>query len=189
LKGYPAWPQDYSPVPVRIAFIVRAASSCACATPSYLERERANASATVNQALIAIHSLFRFIAGHVPERVDFTTHVQAVPLRRVPRPAVPYLENAEIGALLATPVRRTTARGQARGRTPEGRVPDSSPGVTVLYSHSRWRRSRNRSAFPPGRHCLISRKNVCPWGTFPACPCGIWRNSSVRCSDTNLQAV
>lgn len=73
---------------------------------AYLERERANAAATVNQRLTAIHSLFRFIAGHVPELVDFTTHVQAVPLRRVPRPTVPYLEKAEIDALLATPDRR-----------------------------------------------------------------------------------
>jgi site-specific recombinase XerD len=73
---------------------------------AYLERDRTNSSATINQRLTAIHSLFRFIAGHVPELVDFTAQVHAVPLRRVPRPTVPYLEKAEMDALLATPDRR-----------------------------------------------------------------------------------
>jgi integrase/recombinase XerD len=55
--------------------------------------------------LTVIHSLFRFIGRQVPELVDLATQLQAVPLRRVDHPTVPYLEKAEIDALLATPDR------------------------------------------------------------------------------------
>ena len=71
----------------------------------YLKKERDNAAATLNQRLTVIHSLFRFIGRQVPELVDLATQLQAVPLRRVDRPTVPYLEKAEIDALLATPNR------------------------------------------------------------------------------------
>ena len=53
-----------------------------------------------------IHSLFRFIGRHVPELVERASQLQAVPLRRVDHPTVPYLEKAEIDAVLATPDRR-----------------------------------------------------------------------------------
>lgn len=72
----------------------------------YLEQERHNTAATLNQRLTVIHSLFRFVGRHVPELVDVATQLQAVPLRRTDHPAVPYLEKAEVDALLATPDRR-----------------------------------------------------------------------------------
>ena len=53
-----------------------------------------------------IHSLFRFIGRHIPELVERASQLQAVPLRRVDHPTVPYLEKAEIDAVLATPDRR-----------------------------------------------------------------------------------
>jgi integrase/recombinase XerD len=72
----------------------------------YLEQERQNTAATLNQRVSVIHSLFRFIGRHVPELVERASQLQAVPLRRVDHPTVPYLEKAEIDALLATPDRR-----------------------------------------------------------------------------------
>jgi integrase/recombinase XerD len=72
----------------------------------YLEQERQNTAATLNQRVIAIHSLFRFVGRNVPELVERASQLQAVPLRRVDHPTVPYLEKAEIDAVLATPDRR-----------------------------------------------------------------------------------
>ena len=72
----------------------------------YLVQKRKNAAATLNQRVTVIHSLFRFIGRHVPELVERASQLQAVPLRRVDHPTVPYLEKAEIDALLATPDRR-----------------------------------------------------------------------------------
>ena len=72
----------------------------------YLEQERQNTAATLNQRVSVIHSLFRFIGRLVPELVERASQLQAVPLRRVDQPTVPYLEKPEIDALLATPDRR-----------------------------------------------------------------------------------
>ena len=72
----------------------------------YLEQARKNTAATLNQRVSVIHSLFRFIGRHVPELVERASHLQAVPLRQVDHPTVPYLEKPEIDALLATPDRR-----------------------------------------------------------------------------------
>jgi integrase/recombinase XerD len=72
----------------------------------YLEQERKNTAATLNQRVSVIHSLFRFVGRAVPELVERASQLQAIPLRRVDHPAVPYLEKAEVDALLATPDRR-----------------------------------------------------------------------------------
>src|SRR6202521_2371985 len=72
----------------------------------YLEQERQNTAATLNQRVTVIHTLFRFVGRHVPELVERASQIQAVPLRRVDHPTVPYLEKAEIDAVLATPDRR-----------------------------------------------------------------------------------
>ena len=78
---------------------------------TYLEDERGNSIATRNQRLGALHSLFRFIARLVPELVDHAAQIQAIPLRRIATPAMPYLDKHEIDALLAVPDRR-----RAQGR-------------------------------------------------------------------------
>jgi integrase/recombinase XerD len=72
----------------------------------YLEQGRKNTAATLNQRVSVIRSLFRFIGRHVPELVEQASQLQAVPLRQVDHPTVPYLEKPEIDALLATPDRR-----------------------------------------------------------------------------------
>jgi integrase/recombinase XerD len=72
----------------------------------YLEHERQNGAATLNQRVTMIRSLFRFVGRQLPESVERASQLQAVPLRRVDHPTVPYLEKAELDALLATPDRR-----------------------------------------------------------------------------------
>jgi integrase/recombinase XerD len=72
---------------------------------AHLEEQRGNSVATRNQRLAAIHSLFRFIAGQVPELVDQASQIQAIPLRRTAPPAMAYLDKPEMDALLAVPDR------------------------------------------------------------------------------------
>jgi integrase/recombinase XerD len=70
---------------------------------AYLEKERGNSIATLNQRLGALHSLFRFIGRQVPELVEQASHIQSLQLRRAPIPTMDYLDKHEIDALLAVP--------------------------------------------------------------------------------------
>lgn len=70
------------------------------------QERRGNAASTCNQRLAACHSLFRFIGRQVPELIEHAARVQAIPFRKVPVPVMPYLDKAEIEALLAAPDRR-----------------------------------------------------------------------------------
>jgi integrase/recombinase XerD len=72
---------------------------------AHLEEQRRNCVATRNQRLAAIHSLFCFIAGQVPELVDQASQIQAIPLRRTAPPVMAYLDKPEMDALLAVPDR------------------------------------------------------------------------------------
>lgn len=69
----------------------------------HLEKDRGCSSATRNQRLAAIHALAKFIALHSPEHIAWCTSIRAVPFKRTPKPAVPYLENAEMKAVLNAP--------------------------------------------------------------------------------------
>jgi site-specific recombinase XerD len=71
----------------------------------HLEKDHGNAPATRNHRLAVIHSFLRFAAGQAPELLDLATQVRAIPLRRVPSQPMPYLEQAEMDALLAVPDR------------------------------------------------------------------------------------
>jgi site-specific recombinase XerD len=75
------------------------------------EKKHNNSSATRNQRLATIHSLMRFAARKTPELLALATQVQNIPLRRVAAQPMPYLEKAEIDALLSTPDRQ-----RAQGR-------------------------------------------------------------------------
>jgi integrase/recombinase XerD len=68
---------------------------------AHLEEKRGNSASTRNQRLVAIHSLFRFIARQAPELVEHAAQVHAIPLRRSAPPAMAYLEKPEIDAMLA----------------------------------------------------------------------------------------
>lgn len=68
-----------------------------------LEAQRGCTVATRNQRLAAIHALAGFIGRRAPELVEWCGEVRAVPFKKAPRALVPYLEKAEMDALLAAP--------------------------------------------------------------------------------------
>jgi len=78
---------------------------------AHLEDQRGNSVSTRNQRLKAIHALFHFIARRSPELAGHAAEIHAIPPRRLPAPAIAYLEQAEIEALLGAPDRRT-AQGE-----------------------------------------------------------------------------
>ena len=64
--------------------------------------------ATRNQRLAAIHALARFVGEHSLEHIDWCAQVRCVPYKKGDQATVPYLDKAEIDALLAVPDQRTT---------------------------------------------------------------------------------
>src|SRR5208283_1989086 len=78
---------------------------------SDLEEKRGCAIATRNQRLAAIHALAKFIGLHAPELVEWCGQVRTVPFKKAPRALVPYLEKAEMDALLAA-LDLTTPQGR-----------------------------------------------------------------------------
>lgn len=68
-----------------------------------LEEQRQCGIATRNQRLVTIRALARFIGLHSPEHLEWCGQVRAIPFKKVPRPAITYLEKAEMDALLAAP--------------------------------------------------------------------------------------
>lgn len=76
-----------------------------------LETGRANSAATRNARLAAIHAFARFIAAQHPEHLESGQRLLAVPFKRSRLRVVDYLEDDEIGAMLAA-IDRTTADGR-----------------------------------------------------------------------------
>jgi site-specific recombinase XerD len=76
-----------------------------------LEEGRGCSVATRNQRLAAIRSLAQFIGMHSPEHVRWCGEVQTIPLKKAPRALIPYLEKAEMDALLEAPD-KTTPQGR-----------------------------------------------------------------------------
>jgi integrase/recombinase XerD len=66
----------------------------------HLERERGNSTATRNNRLAAIHSLFAYLALHHPEHAASIQRVLAIPPRRTERNLLTYLTEPEVDALL-----------------------------------------------------------------------------------------
>lgn len=75
----------------------------------HLQSKRGNEIATRNNRLAAIRSFFTFVAAEEPTLIDHCRRVCAVPLKRGPVKAVPYLEEDEMQALLAAPTSSTVA--------------------------------------------------------------------------------
>jgi integrase/recombinase XerD len=73
----------------------------------HLKTERANAVATRNARLAAIHSLFRYAALRAPEHAELISRMLAIPPKRTDRAIVCFLTASEIDALLAAPDRTT----------------------------------------------------------------------------------
>jgi len=76
----------------------------------HLEKKRGNEIATRNNRLAAIRS-FAFVAAEEPAFADHCRRICTIPLKRAPARAIPYLEQDEMQALLATPD-RVTASGR-----------------------------------------------------------------------------
>jgi site-specific recombinase XerD len=73
-----------------------------------LESARGCAIVTRNQRLAAIHALARFVGEHSPEHVDWCAQLRAIPFKKpAARAVVPYLDKAEMQALLAAPDQQT----------------------------------------------------------------------------------
>ena len=69
----------------------------------HLEQDRHNSTATRNNRLAAIHSLFGYLALQHPEHAATIQRVLAIPHKRTARVPVTYLTEAEVDALLAAP--------------------------------------------------------------------------------------
>lgn len=65
-----------------------------------LEQTRHSSIMTRNQRLAAIHSLAQFIGLYSPEHVKWCGEIRAIPFKKAPRTLIPYLEDAEMNALL-----------------------------------------------------------------------------------------
>lgn len=74
---------------------------------SEIEVSRGCSTATRNQRLAAIHALARFVGEHSPEHIDWCSQLRCVPYKKTTHTVVPYLDKAEIDALLASPDQRT----------------------------------------------------------------------------------
>jgi integrase/recombinase XerD len=74
---------------------------------AHLEKDRQCSIATRNQRLASIHAMARFIGEHSPQHVEWAAQLRTIPLKKGIKTSVPYLEKAEIDALLASPDRST----------------------------------------------------------------------------------
>lgn len=76
-----------------------------------LETVRHCATATRNQRLAAIHAFARFVGEHSPEHIAWCSAIRIIPFKKSMQAVIPYLDKAEMDALLAAPD-RTTPQGQ-----------------------------------------------------------------------------
>lgn len=75
----------------------------------HLETHRHNSIRSRNARLATLRSFFRFVAFRVPEHVDLTTRVLAIPVKRTARRLIHFLTRAEMNAILAACDRATWA--------------------------------------------------------------------------------
>jgi len=68
-----------------------------------LEQSRGSSIATRNQRLAAIHAMARFVAEHSPEHIAWCGEIRAIPFKKTIKAVLPYLDKAEMDALLASP--------------------------------------------------------------------------------------
>ncbi len=66
----------------------------------HLERNRGCSGATRNQRLGAIRSFAKFVGTRSPEHLAWCTKVRMTPFKKTATPVMPYLDKAEIDALL-----------------------------------------------------------------------------------------
>jgi integrase/recombinase XerD len=66
----------------------------------HLEHERGNSIATRNLRLVAVKSVMAFYASRSPERLDTIARINAIPVKRGPKPQMAFLTSTEAQALL-----------------------------------------------------------------------------------------
>lgn len=73
----------------------------------WLDSERGNSISTRNQRLAAIHALFRYIQGEMPEHLLLCQRILAMPFKRTEKAVVSYLAVDTLKAILARPDKET----------------------------------------------------------------------------------
>jgi integrase/recombinase XerD len=68
----------------------------------FLAGEQHNAR-TSNRHLAALRSFARFVGDYSPENLQWCGQILSIPFKKYARPQIPYLEKAEVDALLAAP--------------------------------------------------------------------------------------
>jgi site-specific recombinase XerD len=69
----------------------------------HLAQQRHCGPSTLNQRLAALRAWARFVGGHSPEHTAWSGQVRALAFRKAAPPLLPYLERAEMQALLDAP--------------------------------------------------------------------------------------
>jgi integrase/recombinase XerD len=77
----------------------------------HIELQRRCTITTRNQRLAGLHALARFIGENSPEHIEWCAQIRLIPLKKSSKPAISYLDNAEMQALLAA-TDRQTAQGR-----------------------------------------------------------------------------
>jgi site-specific recombinase XerD len=74
----------------------------------HLEESRQCSVATRNQRLATLHAFGRFVGEHSPEHIVWCGQIRAIPFKKTTRSLIPYLDRAEMDALLAAPDQQTS---------------------------------------------------------------------------------
>ena len=75
----------------------------------HLEESRQCSVATRNQRLATLHAFARFVGEHSPEHIVWCGQIRAIPFKKkTTRSLIPYLDRAEMDALLAAPDQQTS---------------------------------------------------------------------------------
>jgi integrase/recombinase XerD len=69
---------------------------------NHLEQERRNTVSTRNVRLAAIHAFFRYLPSQIPELLEHSQRVLAIPFKRTRTRPIEYLEYEELDAVLST---------------------------------------------------------------------------------------
>lgn len=76
---------------------------------NWIEESRKNSIATRNQRLAALHAFFRYVQRESPENLFELRRILAIPMKKKPKPMIPYLTANELKILLEQPDVRTIA--------------------------------------------------------------------------------
>jgi site-specific recombinase XerD len=77
----------------------------------HLEKDREVSIGTRNCRLAAIHSFFTFVSARDPLAIAQCNEIARIPVKKMPRPAMSYLDSEEIAAILRQP-NRSSLEGQ-----------------------------------------------------------------------------